>query len=84
MESAGSPALYDVGEILHVEYGRGGEIQLSTFCSQDRLRSLYRGLDRRWIFERKDDRREFLAILSGLRKFYQLDIYHWFIMSNPI
>ena len=41
-----------------------------------------RGLDQRWIFEREDDRRKFVEILCGLRKFYQLNIYHWAVMSN--
>ena len=41
-----------------------------------------RGLDRRWIFNSDEDKQWFAEELVNQRKHFQVNIYHWVIMSN--
>ncbi len=41
-----------------------------------------RGIDRRWIFNFDEDKQWFLEELVHQRKRFQINIYHWVIMSN--
>lgn len=41
-----------------------------------------RGIDRRWIFKTEEDKRWFVDELIRQRQGYQLNVYHWVVMSN--